>query len=149
MSIYEILEDIFSGNINLHIVNVYYRKNVPNKKMICGILNGLLLCFVLDCLTEVLSMKKDKENPWFEYLPKEYHLQYYILEKQDWKSFTKFWFLCIFFYYWYFWHFWKKYHSLFNWTWEDWKNCFRFLLENKDQKPHWWNIIFTNEIFSK
>lgn len=59
MPIYEILEDAFSGDITLLVVNARHMKNVPGKKQICGTLNGFLLCFVQDYLMEALSRKKE------------------------------------------------------------------------------------------
>ena len=40
MPIYEILEDAFSGDITLLVVNARHMKNVPGKKQTCGIPGG-------------------------------------------------------------------------------------------------------------
>ena len=48
MPIYEILEDAFSGDITLLVVNARHMKNVPGKKTDMRIPNGFLPCFAPD-----------------------------------------------------------------------------------------------------
>ena len=58
MPIYEILEDAFSGDITLLVVNARHMKNVPGKKQTCGIPSGFPPCSVPDFWTAALFLKK-------------------------------------------------------------------------------------------